>query len=367
MKKKIALYFFCIFLLLGTCAECKEVFRRGLFVSVIQEPPVLSSRADIEGLIGFAKKAGVNTLFVQIYYANRAWFDSKIADSSPYHECVKNVSEDPLALLIKEAHASGIEVHAWLNMLSLGANKDAPFLKKYGPDILTRNPKAKRELEDYKIDEQYFLEPGDPRVRRELLGIVEEVLRSYPDLDGIQFDYIRYPDKNPVYGYTKVNIDRFKEATGITMIDDCSREWKKWKRDQVTEVLTMLVRRSRQLRKDIKVSTTGCMPYSRALFEAYQDWPSWIKDGLVDFVTVMSYSPYPDEFRRSICGAKEKGVDFEKVNIGIGAYRLGGQQGIFKEELSIADSAGAGGCVVFHYGSLLQDPKLGESFVNDKR
>ncbi len=145
---------------------------------MIQEPPVLSSRQEISDLISFAKKNHIQILFVQIYRANQSWFPSKVADQKPYEICFKNLSQDPFQFLIKEAHASGIEVHAWLNLLSLSANEDAPLLKKYGPEILTRNLKEKRTLKDYKIDEQYFLEPGDPRVREALAMIVGITARA---------------------------------------------------------------------------------------------------------------------------------------------------------------------------------------------
>ena len=155
MKKHILFCLLCLLFVFSLPAECQEPLRRGLFVSVIQDPPVLSSRQEISKLIDFAKKARINVLFVQIYRANEAWFPSKIADSKPYEACFKNLSEDPFRLLIKEAHAAGIEVHAWLNVLSLSANEDAPLLKKYGTQILTRNPKKKKTLKDYKIDDQY--------------------------------------------------------------------------------------------------------------------------------------------------------------------------------------------------------------------
>jgi len=360
LKAKIIAAVLLTLFILAHPAKCEESFRRGLFVSVIQEPPVLSCREDIYKLVAFAKKYHIRTLFVQIYYANKAWFPSQIADRAPYDECVKSVSEDPMALLIREARLAGIEVHAWVNMLSLCANKDAPLLKKYGPGILTRNLKGKRSIDDYKIDNQYFLEPGDPRVRQYLLDIVGEILKAYPDLDGIQFDYIRYPDKDPEYGYTKMNMERFKKTTGNATIDECSQTWKDWKSAQVTELLEALIGRTREFRKDIRISATGCMPYSRALFEAYQNWPSWINNGLIDFVTVMSYSPYPDEFERSISNAKGRVVDFKKVNIALGAYRLIRLPGIFRREYEICKGAGAGGYVIFHYGSLLEDPALSE-------
>ena len=167
---------------------------------------------------------------MQIYHGGQAWFPSKVADAGPYERCRKALGEDPLALIIRQAHAQGIQVHAWLNLMSLGQNTNANFLKKYGTDILTRNLKEKNKLEDFKIDNQYYLEPGDLRVRDDLAKTVQEILRAYPDLDGIQFDYIRYCDAHPHYGYTKANMERFKKETGLKTIDEESPVWKAWKR-----------------------------------------------------------------------------------------------------------------------------------------
>jgi len=328
---------------------------------------VLSSRREIDRLIAFAKKSRVNALFVQIYYANRAWFPSDIADSAPYKACFKNLSEDPFALLVKEAHASGIEVHAWMNMLSLNANKDASLLKKYGTDILTRNLKEKKFLDDYKIDDQFFLEPGDPRGREELSNIVGEVTRAYPDLDGIQFDYTRYPDKEPAYGYTQANIKRFKKAHDNREISENDEVWKDWKRAQVTEFLELLANRAHSLNPRIRISATGCMPYSRAYLEAFQDWPSWIDRGLVEYVTVMNYSPDPNEFERWTLNAKTKTRDFKKVNIAIGAYKLIHSPDVFRRELRISERSGAGGIVIFHYGNLIENSALRNLLVKSRK
>ena len=359
MNKQVLIYLCCLLFLFPRSDECEAAVRRGLFVTVVQEPTVLSSRKDIGRLVDFAKSAHIGMLFVQIYRANQAWFPSKIADSSPYEACLKKVSEDPIRLLTKEAHAKGIQVHAWLNMLSLGENKNAPILKKYGTGILTRNTRMKKRLEDYKIDDQYFLEPGDPRIRQDLVEIVGEALSAYPELDGIQFDYIRYPDMKPAYGYTKINRERFKEATGIKTIDESSRAWKDWKRAQVTELLRQLVKKARSIRPKIQVSATGCMPYSRAYHEAFQDWPSWIESGLVDFVTVMNYSASTAEFENWIAEAKKITKKFNRVNIAVGAYKLTDYPGVFNKEFGIAQESGGFACTVFHYGSLVQNPVLG--------
>src|SRR5437870_5144480 len=99
---------FCI-LASNASAECR-VPQRALFVSVLQEPNVLSSRRAIRELVSFSKNAHVRTLFVQVYRSNQAWFPSSVADDRPYRECVRGAGEDPLSLLIMEAHGEGIQV-----------------------------------------------------------------------------------------------------------------------------------------------------------------------------------------------------------------------------------------------------------------
>lgn len=366
MKKNILLGLLCLLMVFPHPANAGNAPRRGLFVSLIQNPPTLSNREAMIKLVDFAKKAGIKILFVQIYRANQAWFPSKVGDSAPYDATVKTLGEDPFAFLIKEAHGAGIKVHAWLNMLSLSANEEAPLLKKYGTDILTRNLEEKKTLADYKIDSQYFLEPGDLRVRRELVAMVEEIVRAYPALDGVQFDYIRYPDSHPRYGYTKINMDRFKSTTGLKKIKEGSRAWTDWKRTQVTELLKLLVQKARALRPNIQVSATGCMSYARALHEAFQDWPSWLNTGLVDFVTVMNYSADPEEYARWNEVARSKVKDPGKLYFGVGAYKLLKTPEIFGEEWRSCETSGTALCAVFHYGSLLENPALEKPLFSEE-
>jgi len=350
-----------VIVLLTLCfsASADTMFPRALFVSVLQDPQVLSSEAEMDQLIDFSKRARIKILFVQIYRSNQAWFPSKVADPSPYERCFKSLGQDPVALLITKAHAQGIEVHAWLNLLSLSANKDANFIKKYGNEVLTRNSHRKRTFEDYKIDNQYFLEPGDPRVREDLAKIVKEIVGTYNDLDGIQFDYIRYPDVKPQYGYTEINMERFKKATGIKRIDEKDLRWKDWKRDQVTDLLRLLVKTARAAHPGIHVSATGCMPYSRAYHEAFQDWSSWLDRGLVEFVTMMNYSDDPAEFAKLNEGMRTRVTDFKKVKIAVGAYKFLKAPELFLEEFRSCEQTG-NTCAVFHYGSLLDNHLLAD-------
>jgi len=339
-------------------ANLAHASERGMFIWSLEEKPVLSSRQAMEKAVDFASRHGIKTLFVQVYRSNKAWFPSKVSDTAPYRDCLKSVREDPLAFLIKQAHAKGIEVHAWLNLLSLSGNKDAVMLKKYGPSILTRNVNPKKSLEDYKIDNQYFLEPSDSRVRHQLLLVVAELLRGYPELDGIQFDYIRYPDVHPFYGYSPDNVARFKQATGYKRIIDDDPAWMQWKRNQVTELLTMLVKKSRSINPRIHVSTTGCLGYTRALQEALQDWPYWLSSHLVEFVTVMNYPPDFAQYEKNIVEIKQRVKDFDRVNMAVGTYKFVHTPDIFEQQFKYCEQSGSRSCVIFHYNNFLENDQL---------
>ncbi len=351
-----------LILIAGT-AQAGTATGRGIFVSLIEKKPVLSSRQAMDDVVALARQARITVVFLQVYRANQAWFPSRVGDAAPYARALEAVGEDPVALFIRKAHAAGIEVHAWVNLLSLSTNTQAPLLKKYGCRILTRNVVAKKKLEDYKIDGQYFLEPGDPRVRKELEAMTGELLLRYPQLDGIQFDYIRYPDAKPAYGYTCANLERFRKVVRVMSFREATPAWQNWKRAQVTGLLRQLVARARAIHPDIHISTTGCMSYFRAYHEAFQDWPSWVNDGLVEFVSVMSYPDNVPDFIEQMAEVREHVVDFTKVNMCVGAYKFIKTPAIFGEQFSVCEQSGARACLVFYYGNLKDNPALAESLT----
>lgn len=344
----------------------EETFPRGLYVSLLQDPPVLSSAADIQALIDFANKARIPSLFVQVYRANQTWFPSSAGDQTPYDLALRNIGEDPLAFLIQRAHRQGIEVHAWISVLALEKNHRAPIIKKYGPEILTRNITPKRSLSDYRIDSRYFLEPGDPRTREELATLVGELLNSYPDLDGIHFDDVMYSDKNTSLGYSPVNIERFKEETGQLVIYDDSKPWQDWKRTQVTACLNHLAQKARSLNPRIQISAAGRMPYTQAREEFFQDWTTWLSGGIVDFIVTLNYAQSTKDFEKHLFEVITKSGDFKKVITAIGAHELMKDPDIFAKQFQLCQAANGKACLIFHYGSLLSSEESQDFLMQGK-
>jgi uncharacterized lipoprotein YddW (UPF0748 family) len=327
------LVFFLSSALFFGASSVSQAAEKALFVSVLETPPPLESKANVDSLIERAKEGGYKTLFVQVYRANK--FLIKMDGGT-----------DTFGYLIRRAHAQGLRVHAWFNLLSLSASDKAPILAAYGPGILTRNSEKKTKLEDFKIDKQFFLEPGDPRVSGYLAGVVGKIAEDYPDLDGIQLDYIRYPDVKPAYGHTATNLARFKRATGKSRPIESDPEWRKWKRGQVTALVKKLRETALAANPSLIFSTTGLMTYTRAREESFQDWKEWVETGLADFVTLMAYTDDAKEYEKFIADAKRRLPGLEKVNLAIAGYKLKGRPLDVQKQWELCQASGVKACVM---------------------
>jgi uncharacterized lipoprotein YddW (UPF0748 family) len=112
---------------------------------------------------------------------------------------------DPLEVAVREAHARGLELHAWLNALTALPAGSAASCATLG-DADDRGPRhALLEHPDWAVvdaagraqpcpngEEYVWLSPGIPAVRTRLAAVAADIARRYA-VDGIHLDRIRYP------------------------------------------------------------------------------------------------------------------------------------------------------------------------------
>jgi uncharacterized lipoprotein YddW (UPF0748 family) len=216
----------------------RHVFR-GIWVLSEGSARTLEDPERIDALIGNARDLGITDLFVQVYRSGRAWYDASLADATPYRRIVAESGADPLKRLLDRAHAEGLRVHAWVNVLSLNANRDAPIVTELGPDSVMVD-RTGRSLLSYpggelpEPDRQWYrmgtpglyLDPGAPGVRQRIVATFVELVDRYPGLDGLHLDYIRHPGVLPFtpgsrfgvgidFGYGEGSRLRFRVDTGL--------------------------------------------------------------------------------------------------------------------------------------------------------
>jgi len=196
---------------------------------------------------------------------------------------------DPLQIMIDEAHARGIELHAWINpyRLTMPSDKVSGFAAN---NIAKLNPSW---MVSY--GGQYYLNPGIAGVREHLINVVSEIVDNY-DVDAIHIDdyFYPYPVSGGVY-----NDDKEFAAYGQNFANKDD-----WRRDNVTKLVkeiydTIKAKKShvqfgispfgvwRNKTNDPTGSDTnaGHETYS----SLYADTRLWIKEGIIDYITPQVY------------------------------------------------------------------------------
>ncbi|AWN24702.1 hypothetical protein DKM44_14165 [Deinococcus irradiatisoli] len=273
---------------------------RGLWVDAFG--PGLKTPAQVAQMVSDAASLGVNTLFVQTIrradcFCNRASVpratDSDLAPDF-----------DPLADVLKLAHAQGMRVFAWASVTGAG-NAAAPntspqhVLKTHGPAAGTESWVNRRPDGSYLQGSDIWLDAGIPQAAEYMVQSLLSVVRNY-DVDGIQLDRIRYPDGGD-WGYSPQALARYRSETGAKgtpLATDPA--WIDWKREQITALVRRVVLETRRLKPQVWISaatiTYGAPPAdlkgfqkSRTYSDVLQNWPAWTQEGLIDLNVLMNY------------------------------------------------------------------------------
>jgi len=260
---------------------------------------------------------------------------------------------DPLASLVKSAHAQGIEVHPYFIMLKGKLNGlNGKFAKARMID------RAGKTYMDW-------LCAARPEVRSHLVRLVADCL--YTGVDGVHLDYIRYPD-DARFCYCSVCRSGFRQAHGVDPIIYAPQnrpsykqlkdwqqrpgftEWNAWRRRQISMLVREVSDAVRAKRKGMKVSAAaGTREEDR--FHVFRDGAAWLRHGLVDFVCPMMYLVEEDEFRTR--GATElvtlRPHEFGRLFAGLAAYRLKGSPERLVAHIASARELGFGGVCLFPF------------------
>lgn len=357
--------------------------RRGVWVSVFSAKKMLYAQEEVHNLIALCDKARINEIYLQIFQSGNAYYDSKICNRAKYDQMVESAGLDTLDLLLREASGHKIKVFAWVNVLGLGKNDKADILNKYGPTILTRDQHQRpskisgsSELDKYYLrEDMIFLEAGDPKVETYMLSIINEIINRYPLFSGIHLDYMRYPSPVPfipgsrfnkvglTYGYGPGNVERFRNKTGINVLETLNNEaeylaWDNWKRQQVTGLVRKISNLVKVKAPQLEVSCAVIPVVERAYSNAFQDWSAWLEEGIVDYVVLMSYSKDNQFIKETVkSGLAHRGKG--KVYVGIGAFLMRNNPDLFSNQFRLISGLSPDGVVLYSIDDL-SDQVIGD-------
>lgn len=154
----------------GAAAPDPEL--RGIWMHATQ----MKTRAEADACVQRIDAANLNAVFVLVWYwGGQAFYQSRLC---PMGEGVE-AGFDPLGYLVESCHRRKIEVHAWFVNGAYGRAKPLHVLDVH-PDWAVEFPG------------ELWYDFGKPEVRKFQSDLMVECLERYP-IDGIHFDYIRYP------------------------------------------------------------------------------------------------------------------------------------------------------------------------------
>ena len=351
----------------------------------------LSSPAAAREVVERAAAGGFNTLIVQVRGRGDALYRSPL---EPRPEFLAGQPDfDPLRLVLQEARARGMAVHAWVNAYLVWGPVDPPrhpgHLVNTHPEWLAvphalgrelyhldpRDPSYVRRLTDYsaanvEVVEGLYASPSHPGVQERLHAVWMELAAGY-DLDGIHHDYIRFATS--AFDYSRTTLERFQawvkpriaahrhDALLAAARDDpyafaeaLPDQWDRFRRDSVSDLVRRVYVDVKERRPELTVSAAVLPEWRAAARWNFQEWTSWLADGTLDVAVPMAYTTGSEEFHRWVDAALAAAGSSERVWAGVGAYLNPVDRTV--EQIAQARALGVGGVVVFSYNQASDTP-----------
>ena len=246
-------------------------------------------QAELTDIFDRAVAAGMNAVMFHIRPAADAVYLSSL---EPWASMLtgtqgKDPGYDPLAFAVTEAHARGLEIHAWINPFRAGNSKDTALL---APTHLFRTQRGLARI----YGAQLWLDPGEPAVHDHVMRVVSDIVRRY-DIDGVHADDYFYPYLEHDGAGALIDFpdsgSYARSGTTLTRPD--------WRRDNVDRFIERMYREVHAIKPAIKV---GISPFGiwRPGFPAgvngldaystiYADSRKWLQQGWVDYLAPQLY------------------------------------------------------------------------------
>lgn len=296
----------------------------------------------MEALVESFAKANLNILMPEVVRRGYTLYPSKLDEQDPAWS-----GYDPLAALIREAHKRGMEVHPWVWVFRQGYTLNKGPILTAHPDWIAMNKWG----ETLSVNGGYWVCPCNPEARGYLSSLFKEIITDY-DVDGLHLDYIRFENQFPApYCYNDCCRSAFKEKYEVDPMDidplsEMQVNWHLWREGLINSFVRRIAKEVRAIKPNVKLSAAvGAMP-DRARIDLLQDWPNWVANEWIDFVTPMSYTGSIDTFKDMVSAEKTAVNNRTILMPGLGLHTHA-DSGVTLEELQAAREMGTDGVAIF--------------------
>jgi len=317
----------------------------------------MDSRENLREAVRRCAESGINHIYVVTWNRARTLYPSGVMQQTfgvPIME--RFAGRDPLQELIEEAHRKNIKVHAWFEFgFSSSYQED-------GGEILRQKPHWRavdREGNLVKKNGFEWMNAFHPEVQDFVLSLVMEVVRTY-DVDGIQGDD-RLPACPSTAGYDEYTVALYQKAHQgqLPPRDYKDPDWLTWRADLLNKFMERIHQEVKAAKPRMLVTMApSIFPWSKE--EYLQDWPTWVKNGWVDYIFPQVYRYKLQDYEKALDAnlayvpANRRGTFFPGVLLKVDDYTPTAD--LLAAMVAANRKRGIGGEVFFFYEGLKLHP-----------
>ena len=191
------------------------------------------------------------------------------------------ISFNALDDMITKAHAQGLQVHAWF-----WANYIAQHHYSNPAHVMNQHPEWLMKMSSGSVAN--WLDPGVPDAMTWNYNVCMDIVKNH-NVDGLHFDYIRYPAWDG--GYNDIAIARFNNEfgrTGLPATDDSA--FVTWRERQISDFVKRVYANAAAIKPNVCISAAVYGNPSNG-HAKLQDWDYWMQKGYLDMAVPMIYEP----------------------------------------------------------------------------
>ncbi len=288
---------------------------------------------------------GFTAILPNMLWGGTAFYDSKVLPVAA------QVAErgDQIHQCVAACRKYGLQVHVWKVNWNLGSAAPKAFV-----DQMRREGRLQA---DQSGKEEHWLCPSHPANQQLEVAAMLEVARNY-DVDGLHFDYIRYPNSDRCF--CAGCKERFQRACGVTAQrwpqdvlaeGPLRQQWLDWRRGNITTVVKAVSEQAHALKPKIKVSAAVFRNWPTDRDAVGQDWKVWCDKGYLDFVCPMDYTPINSRFENMVAQQVQwagRTPCYPGLGVSASSSHFGVDRAI--EQINITRRYQTHGFVIFNYG-----------------
>jgi uncharacterized lipoprotein YddW (UPF0748 family) len=254
------------------------------------------------------------------------------------------VGWDPIEVVVREAHARGLEVWPWgeygffTHFNRTHDQADCGWILTEHPEWQIRDRDGNLGLRNDLLGVTHFsMNPADPEARAYLIDLHLDVASRH-DIDGINTDRIRH--MGPEWGYDARSRRRFEEDERV---DHAAADaFDRWRALVIGDFVREFAERWRAEHPGLPITAAVNPPYM--FREKFQHFDEWMRDGALDLAVPMIYGALP-LVRRECLGTRQMLPDGAAWLAGLDA---GQGDDVLAEQVAAAIGLGAAGVVLWN-------------------